>query len=78
MVIPKEVKDTIAKLKKNGFDAHIVGGCVRDFLKKRKPKDWDIATSAKPEQIQKIFPDSFYANKFFTVTIQTKSKEPTL
>ena len=64
MDIPKQVKSVIEKLEKNGFETHIVGGCVRDFLRNVKPKDWDIATIAKPEQIQKLFPDSFYKNKF--------------
>lgn len=78
MKIPKEVKFVIEKLKKNGFEAHIVGGCVRDFLRKKEPKDWDIATNAKPGEIQKMFPDSFYSNKFFTVTVKTDSKNPKL
>jgi len=78
MDIPKQVKSVIEKIEKNGFKAHIVGGCVRDFLRNEKPKDWDIATSAKPEQIQKLFPKSFYKNKFFTVTIKTNSKDPEL
>jgi len=78
MDIPKQVKAIIEKLDKNGFQTHIVGGCVRDFLRDVMPNDWDIATSAKPEQIQKLFPKSFYKNKFFTVTVQTDSKEPAL
>jgi len=78
MVIPKEVKSVVEKLKKSGFQAYIVGGCVRDFLRGVEPEDWDITTNAKPEQIQKIFPDSFYENKFLTVTAKTKSKNPKL
>ncbi len=76
--IPKEVKFVIGELKKKGFEAYIVGGCVRDFLRNVVPEDWDIASSAKPEEIQKIFPKSFYENKFLTVTVQTKSKDPKL
>jgi poly(A) polymerase/tRNA nucleotidyltransferase (CCA-adding enzyme) len=78
MDIPKEVKSILEKLNKNGFKAHIVGGGVRDFLRNERPKDWDIATSAKPKQIQKLFPKSFYKNKFFTVTVQTDNKNPEL
>ena len=78
MEIPKEVKLVIDKLKKKRFSAHIVGGCVRDFLTGIKPKDWDVATNAKPEEIQKIFPKSFYENKFLTVTVKTGSKKPEL
>ena len=74
MKIPKEVKGVIGQLEKRGFEAYIVGGCVRDFLRKVKPKDWDITTNARPKEIQEVFPKSFYKNKFFTVTVQTKSK----
>jgi len=74
MIIPKEVKNIIDKLKKEGFEAFIVGGCVRDFLIGKEPEDWDIATNAKPEEIQKVFPNSFYENNFLTVTVLTKTK----
>ncbi len=78
MTIPKEVKNIISELNKAGFEAYIVGGCVRDFLLGKEANDWDIATNAKPEEIQKIFPDSFYENKFLTVTVRTKSKKTNL
>jgi len=78
MEIPKEVKFVIEELKKAGFEAYIVGGCVRDFLREVEPEDWDIATSAKPEEIQKVFSKSFYENKFLTVTVQTGSKNQKL
>jgi len=78
MRIPKEVQSVINELKKKGFEAYIVGGCVRDFLRGVEPEDWDVATSAKPEEIQKIFPESFYENKFLTVTVQTGSENPKL
>lgn len=69
MVIPKNVKDIIKKLEKERFQAYLVGGCVRDLLRGKKPKDWDVATSARPEDIQKIFPDSFCNNEFGTVNV---------
>ncbi len=85
MVIPKEVKLIIEKLHKSslpagrqGFEAYIVGGCVRDFLLEKEPNDWDVTTNAKPEEIQKVFPDSFYENNFLTVTTRTESKNPKL
>jgi len=78
MGIPKEVKFVIEKLREKDFEAYIVGGCVRDFLRGVEPEDWDIATNAKPEETQKIFPKSFYENKFLTVTIQTESQNPKL
>ncbi len=73
MTIPKEVKTVIEGLEKAGFEAYIVGGCVRDLLLDNTPKDWDVTTNAKPEEIQKVFPDSFYENKFLTVTVKTGS-----
>jgi len=78
MTIPKEVKSVIQGLQKAGFEAYIVGGCVRDFLLGREPKDWDATTNAKPEEIQKVFPDSFYENNFLTVTARTGSKDEKL
>jgi len=78
MEIPKEVKFAVEQLKKNSFEAYIVGGCVRDFLRGMEPEDWDVATNAKPAEIQKLFPKSFYSNQFFTVTAQTGSKNPKL
>ncbi len=78
MEIPQEVKEIIKKLKKEGFQAYIVGGCVRDLLLKVEPEDWDITTNAKPHEIQKIFPKSFYNNKFFTVVVLTGSPNPKL
>ncbi|MBU2578564.1 HD domain-containing protein [Patescibacteria group bacterium] len=69
MLIPSEVKFVIEQLKNQGFDAYIVGGCVRDILRGAEPEDWDIATNAEPEEIGKIFLKSFSNNKFGTVTV---------
>lgn len=78
MRIPKEIKSLIEKLRKKGFEAYIVGGCVRDFLRGKEPEDWDVTTNAKPEEIQKVFPKSFYENKFLTVTVQIDSSKSKL
>ncbi|MCD6550259.1 HD domain-containing protein [bacterium] len=78
MEIPKEVKSIIVKLKSNKFEAYLVGGCVRDLLRKVDPKDWDIATNAKPNQILGIFPKSYIDNKFGTVTVLTGSAQESL
>lgn len=78
MVIPQEVRNILEKLEENGFEAFVVGGCVRDLLMGQTPKDWDITTNAKPEEIQKIFPDSFYENEFGTVGIKTRSENENL
>ncbi|MBU0655417.1 MAG: polynucleotide adenylyltransferase PcnB [Gammaproteobacteria bacterium] len=48
-------KDVIKRLQKAGYEAYLVGGCVRDLLLDRTPKDFDIATSARPEEIRKLF-----------------------
>ena len=45
----------VEKLQRQGFEAYIVGGCIRDLLLGKKPKDFDVATNARPEQIQNIF-----------------------
>ena len=71
--IPIEVEKISKTLTEAGFENFLVGGCVRDLLLERTPKDWDITTNAKPEEIQKIFPDSFYENDFGTVGIKTET-----
>lgn len=53
--IPKQVNFIIDRLQKHGYEAYAVGGCVRDVLLGREPHDWDITTSAKPEQVKAIF-----------------------
>jgi tRNA nucleotidyltransferase (CCA-adding enzyme) len=73
--IPQPIKNIIQKIEAAGFDAYVVGGCVRDLLTNVKPKDWDVTTNAKPEEVVKIFPDSFYENKFGTVGVKVKSKK---
>ena len=59
LIIPKEVSYVTETLQKGGFEAYLVGGCVRDVLMGREPKDWDVTTNATPEEIQKIFPKTF-------------------
>ncbi len=68
--IPKPIIEIVRKLETEGFEAFVVGGCVRDLLMGIEPKDWDITTNAKPEEVMKIFPDSFYENKFGTVGVK--------
>lgn len=72
--LPYEAKTVMQKLKKAGFEAYAVGGCVRDLLLGRKTKDWDFTTNATPVQIRTLFPKSFYDNKFGTVGIPIKQK----
>lgn len=72
--LPNEIADIISELEKAGYEAYAVGGAVRDLLLGRSPKDWDVATIATPAEIQKVFPDSLYENKFGTVTVRTSGK----
>ncbi len=67
--IPEEVVKTVETIEKAGFEAYLVGGCVRDIFLGRKPKDWDITTNTKPEQIQSLFPKTVYENTFGTVAV---------
>ena len=53
--IPVDVKNIIETLEANGYEAFAVGGCVRDTLLNRMPGDWDITTSAKPEEVKELF-----------------------
>ncbi|MDO5518935.1 MAG: CCA tRNA nucleotidyltransferase [bacterium] len=53
--VPEHVEYIINTLMKNGFEAYAVGGCVRDTILNRMPGDWDITTSAKPEQVKELF-----------------------
>ncbi len=80
MEIPIEIKNILEQFNKapQKFEAYLVGGCVRDVLLKKKPKDWDITTNATPQEIQKLFPNSFYANDFGTVSVITNSDDETL
>lgn len=75
--IPKYIVEIIQKLENSGFEGFVVGGCVRDLLLKKEPKDWDVATNAKPEEVLEIFPDSVYENKFGTVGVKIKEGENT-
>ena len=54
--MPDKARHIINTIQAAGFEAYVVGGCVRDSLLGRKPQDWDITTSARPEQVKKLFP----------------------
>jgi tRNA nucleotidyltransferase (CCA-adding enzyme) len=76
--IPREVHGVAQGLAGAGFQAFLVGGCVRDLLLGRSPRDWDIATNAEPEDVQALFSDSVYENQFGTVRVKTDSKDTSL
>jgi tRNA nucleotidyltransferase (CCA-adding enzyme) len=78
--IPKEVSAVTDALEKVGFESFLIGGCVRDLFIGKTPKDWDVTTNAKPEEIIKLFPETFYENTYGTVGVVTKEEgvDPTL
>jgi len=76
--IPAEIASVGNALRNAGYESYLVGGCVRDLILGLEPKDWDITTNANPEQIQAVFPDSFYENDFGTVGVKTGSENPRL
>ena len=55
MNLPESVKLVLEALYHNGFSAYVVGGCVRDAILGKEPKDYDVTTSALPEQVMKVF-----------------------
>lgn len=67
--IPEEVLRVTRGLDEAGFEAYVVGGCIRDLLLGQEPNDWDVTTNATPENIQAIFPHTFYTNEFGTVGV---------
>jgi tRNA nucleotidyltransferase (CCA-adding enzyme) len=67
--IPENIMDCIKTLKKGGFEAFLAGGCVRDLVLGREPKDWDITTNAIPDEIIGLFPKTFYENTYGTVGV---------
>ena len=78
--LPAKVKYIISRLEKNGYEAYAVGGCVRDSILDRIPEDWDITTSAKPEEVKKLFPatiDTGLQHGTVTVVIEKEGYEVT-
>lgn len=73
MNIPAYIKNIVKTLQVSGYEAYIVGGCVRDVLMGKEPKDWDITTNALPEEILKVFADARYENVFGTVLLPIRT-----
>lgn len=74
--LPKEVADLLSVFEKNKYQIYLVGGAVRNFLLGKTTDNWDFTTNATPEQIQKLFPDSFYNNIYGTVTVRVHHDTP--
>ena len=78
--LPIKVKYIISKLEENGYEAYAVGGCVRDSVLGRVPEDWDITTSATPEEVKKLFKatiDTGLQHGTVTVVIEKEGYEVT-
>ena len=65
----EDAKNVIRGLNKAGFQGYLVGGCVRDMLTGHKPKDFDVATDATPDEVLSVFPDGQLVGKKFGVVI---------
>lgn len=74
MEMPAPVREIINTIESHGFEAFAVGGCVRDSLLERAPDDWDITTSALPEQVKNMFPRTIDTGiQHGTVTVMMKN-----
>lgn len=69
VTLPLPVLLIMQQLADAGFEAYVVGGAVRDLLMGKDTHDWDFTTNARPEEIQHLFPGSFYDNQFGTVGV---------
>lgn len=80
ITLPTKVKQIISRLEKADYEAYAVGGCVRDSILKRSPEDWDITTSAKPEEVKRLFSttiDTGLQHGTVTVVIEKEGFEVT-
>lgn len=67
----------VQTLRQRGFQAYLVGGCVRDLLLGRQPKDYDVATNATPDQVMSIFPETYAVGaQFGVVLVPDESRGP--
>lgn len=71
--IPNEVRAVTDALEGAGFEAYLVGGCVRDIYRGVSPKDWDVTSNASPTEIIALFPKTFYENEYGTVGVVNES-----
>jgi tRNA nucleotidyltransferase/poly(A) polymerase len=78
-MIPEFIKNILFQLENNGYQAFVVGGCVRDILLERdnKDRDWDITTDAEPKQILNVFEKSKYNNEYGTVLVSAEDEQGT-
>jgi poly(A) polymerase len=67
----------IRTLRERGFQAYLCGGCVRDLLLDREPADYDVTTDAPPDQVMRIFPETYAVGAQFGVVLVPIPKDPT-
>ena len=70
--IPAYVRETLTALETAGHQAYCVGGCVRDSLLGRMPEDWDVTTSALPEETMKVFGATGFVGLRFPVCVRNR------
>jgi tRNA nucleotidyltransferase (CCA-adding enzyme) len=75
--IPLYVQEVISIFVKNNYQLYLVGGCVRNIILQKPIKDWDFTTDATPQDMQKMFTNSFYDNRFGTVGIPITTGDST-
>lgn len=75
LTIPPIVTQSVATIHDAGFSVYLVGGCVRNILMGIDVTDWDLTTNATPDQIQTLFPDSYYENTYGTVKVPFDSEK---
>src|SRR5437763_17048760 len=61
--------NTVRELRRQGYQAFLAGGCVRDILLGREPLDWDVATDASPDDVMRIFPETYAVGAQFGVVL---------
>lgn len=74
-VIPDYIRDILGRFRAAGHESFLVGGCVRDLLMEKTPKDFDITTVARPEEIMGAFPEAKYENEFGTVILPIRTPD---
>jgi poly(A) polymerase len=75
MTTRAQAADIVGTLRRHSHRAYLVGGCVRDLLLRREPADYDVATDATPNEVMKIFPDSYDVGAQFGVVLVPALKE---
>ncbi|MGN0908891.1 MAG: hypothetical protein ACI4NA_04660, partial [Succinivibrio sp.] len=65
--IPPQAASVLEGLRRAGYQAYLVGGCIRDLLTGKKPKDFDVSTNATPEQVRRVFQNSRIIGRRFKI-----------